>query len=79
MQIAVASVCGQFDRLCLDSIHGQETPSSPGSERQQAVMDSMDNFEGHNKEEQWSVSTGLKQKFGIFAFMKKICCGDIPT
>lgn len=39
MQIAVASVCGQFDRLCLDCIHGQETPSSPGSERQQAVMD----------------------------------------
>ena len=39
MQIAVASVCGQFNRLCLDCIHGQETPSSPGSERQQAVMD----------------------------------------
>jgi len=30
----------------------------------------MDNFEGHNKE-QWSVSTGLKQKFGIVAFMNK--------
>jgi len=67
MQIAVASVCGQFNRLYLDCIHGQETPSSPGSERQQAVMD---NFEGHNKE-QWSVSTGLKQKFGIVAFMNK--------
>jgi len=39
MRIAVASVCGQFDRLRLDCIHGQETPSSPGSERQQAVMD----------------------------------------
>jgi hypothetical protein len=39
MQIAVASVCGQFNRLHLDCIHGQETPSSPGSERQQAVMD----------------------------------------
>jgi len=68
MQIAVASVCGQFDRLCMDCIHGQETPSSPGSERQQAVMD---NFGGHNKEEHWSVSTGLKQKFGIIAFMNK--------
>jgi hypothetical protein len=30
----------------------------------------MDNFGGHNKE-QWSVSTGLKQKFGIIAFMNK--------
>lgn len=39
MQITVASVCGQFDRLCLDCIHGQEAPSSPGSERQQAVID----------------------------------------
>lgn len=39
MQIAVASVRGQFDRLCLDCIYGQETPSSSGSERQQAVMD----------------------------------------
>jgi hypothetical protein len=68
MQITVASVCGQFDRLCLDCIHGQETPSNPGSERQQAVMD---NFEGNNKEEQWSVSTGLKQKFGIVAFVNK--------
>ena len=25
----------------------------------------MGNFEGHNKEEEWSVSTGLEQKFGM--------------
>jgi len=39
MQIAVTSVGGQFDRLCLDCIYGQKTPSSPGSERQQTIMD----------------------------------------
>jgi len=32
---------------------------------------SWDNFEDHNKEEQWSVSTGLKQKFSIVAFVNK--------
>lgn len=39
MEFAVASVRGQFDRLCLGCICGQKAPSSSGSERKQAVMD----------------------------------------
>lgn len=39
IEFAVASVRGQFDRLCLGCICGQKAPSSPGSERKQAVMD----------------------------------------